>query len=86
MGPYGGPIQKSSIPGIKIIAVASGKGGVGKSTVACNVAVSLQQQGLKVGLMDADVYGPSLPIMMRVQGSPIANDERQIIPLEAYIK
>ena len=85
MGPHGGPIQKLPIPGVKkIIAVASGKGGVGKSTVACNVAVSLQKQGLQVGLMDADVYGPSLPIMMRVQGSPIANDERQIIPLEAY--
>ena len=85
MGPHGGPIKKLPIPGIKkIIAVASGKGGVGKSTVACNLALSLQKQGLKVGLMDADVYGPSLPIMMRVNGSPIANHERQIIPLEAY--
>ena len=85
MGPHGGPIKKLPIPGIKkIIAVASGKGGVGKSTVACNLAISLQKQGLQVGLMDADVYGPSLPIMMRVNGSPIANHERQIIPLEAY--
>ena len=85
MGAHGGPVKKLPIPGVKkIIAVASGKGGVGKSTVACNLAISLQKQGLQVGLLDADVYGPSLPIMMRVKGTPVANDERQIIPLISY--
>ena len=85
MGAHGGPIKKLPIPGIQhIIAVASGKGGVGKSTVATNLAIALQRRGKKVGLMDADVYGPSLPTMMRVSGQPIANDQRQIIPKEAY--
>ena len=85
MGPHGGPIKKMPLPGIKkIIAVASGKGGVGKSTVSTNLAVALKRNGLKVGLMDADVYGPSLPTMMRVFGQPIANDQRQIVPKEAY--
>ncbi|MEC7987224.1 MAG: Mrp/NBP35 family ATP-binding protein [Myxococcota bacterium] len=85
MGPHGGPIKKMPLPGIKrIIAVASGKGGVGKSTVATNLAIALKRHDLSVGLMDADVYGPSLPTMMRVSGQPIANDQRQIIPKEAY--
>ncbi len=85
MGAHGGPVKKLPIPGIKkIIAVASGKGGVGKSTVASNLAVALKRSGLSVGIMDADVYGPSLPIMLRVQGTPVANDQKQIIPLEAY--
>ena len=84
MGPHGA-IQKLPIPGIKkIIAVASGKGGVGKSTVACNLAVALKLSGLKVGMMDADVYGPSLPTMLRIQGTPVANANQQIIPLQAY--
>ena len=85
MGAHGGPIKKLPIPGIKhIVAVASGKGGVGKSTVATNLAIALQRQGHSVGLMDADVYGPSLPTMMRVTGKPIANDQNQIIPKESY--
>ena len=85
MGAHGGPIKKLPIPGIKhIVAVASGKGGVGKSTIATNLAIALQRQGRSVGLMDADVYGPSLPTMMRVSGKPIANDQNQIIPKEAY--
>ncbi|MBM76427.1 MAG: hypothetical protein CMK59_13560 [Proteobacteria bacterium] len=85
MGAHGGPIQKLPIPGIKkIIAVASGKGGVGKSTVACNLAIALKLEGLNVGMMDADVYGPSLPTMLRIQGTPIANANQQIIPLSAY--
>ena len=85
MGAHGGPIKKLPIPGIKhIVAVASGKGGVGKSTIATNLAIALQRRGKKVGLMDADVYGPSLPTMMRVSGKPIANDQNQIIPKEAY--
>lgn len=85
MGAHGGPIQKQPIPGVRhIIAVASGKGGVGKSTVATNLAVSLSRSGQRVGLMDADVYGPSLPTMMRIQGKPLADEQRRIVPLEAY--
>jgi ATP-binding protein involved in chromosome partitioning len=85
MGAHGGAIKKQPLNGVRhIIAVASGKGGVGKSTVATNLAVSLHARGLNVGLMDADIYGPSLPIMMRVQGRPVATDNQRIIPLEAY--
>ena len=85
MAPHGGPINKQKIPGVKhILAVASGKGGVGKSTVSVNLAASLQRKGFAVGIIDADVYGPSIPMMMNISGAPIANDERQIIPLEAY--
>lgn len=85
MGPHGGPIQKQSIPGVKhIIAIASGKGGVGKSTVSVNIAVALAKAGHKVGLIDADVHGPSLPMMMRVSATPIANDEKQIVPIVSY--
>jgi ATP-binding protein involved in chromosome partitioning len=65
------------------IAVASGKGGVGKSTVAVNLAVALGQSGARVGLMDADIYGPNIPLMMGVHDRPYSRDER-IIPLESY--
>lgn len=85
MGPHGGPIQKAKIEGVRhIIAVASGKGGVGKSTVATNLAVALSKRGHSVGLMDADVYGPSLPTMMKLHGRPIADEQRRIVPLEAH--
>ncbi|MBI5301826.1 MAG: iron-sulfur cluster carrier protein ApbC [Chloroflexi bacterium] len=74
---------KLNIPVKSTFAVASGKGGVGKTTVSVNLAVALAQMGAKVGLMDADVYGPNIPIMMGVNEQPRAIGER-IIPLEAY--
>jgi len=67
----------------RIIAVSSGKGGVGKSTVAVNLAVALAERGLRVGLMDADIYGPNIPRMMGVNAAPQVIDEK-IIPLEAH--
>jgi ATP-binding protein involved in chromosome partitioning len=67
----------------KIIAVSSGKGGVGKSTVAVNIAVALAAAGARVGLMDADIYGPNIPRMMGVSGQPSVINEK-IIPLEAH--
>ena len=83
--PHGGPFVKQALPGVKqVIAVASGKGGVGKSTVSTNLAIGLQHAGLSVGIVDADIYGPSLPTMLNVKGQPIANDEKKIIPLQAY--
>jgi ATP-binding protein involved in chromosome partitioning len=72
------------IPGVRnVIAVASGKGGVGKSTVAVNLAVSLAKAGAKVGLLDADVYGPSMPLMMGVNERPLMRDNK-IVPLQAH--
>jgi ATP-binding protein involved in chromosome partitioning len=67
-----------------IIAIASGKGGVGKSTFAVNFAVALKKLGHKVGLLDADIYGPSIPRMMGISGRPQANENKQLIPLESY--
>ncbi len=82
MQPPGGP-AKISLPGIKyVVAVASGKGGVGKSTVATNLALALHMQGQRVGLMDADIYGPSIPLMMGVPG-PV-DQATAVFPLERY--
>jgi ATP-binding protein involved in chromosome partitioning len=74
---------KIPLPIKHLIAVGSGKGGVGKSTVAANLAISLAQKGFKVGLMDADIYGPNIPTMMGVQNLPPQNDGK-ITPAEAY--
>jgi ATP-binding protein involved in chromosome partitioning len=74
------------LPGVKhIIAVASGKGGVGKSTVACNVAVGIARLGLKVGVLDADLYGPSMPKLFGLSAKPaIGPDGQKLVPLESF--
>jgi ATP-binding protein involved in chromosome partitioning len=78
----GGP---QAVPGVaRILAVGSGKGGVGKSTVSANLAVALARQGRRVGLLDADIYGPSQPRMMGVNRRPASPDGKTIIPLQAH--
>ena len=77
--------QKELLPQIgAIVAVASGKGGVGKSTTAANLAVAFRQMGLRTAMLDADIYGPSLPTMMGITGRPSSPDGKTIIPMEAH--
>ncbi|AIB12144.1 lipoprotein [Azospirillum argentinense] len=77
--------QKPLVPGVKaIVAVASGKGGVGKSTTASNLALAMAANGLKVGLLDADIYGPSMPRMLGISGRPTSRDGKILEPMENY--
>ncbi|WP_279358882.1 Mrp/NBP35 family ATP-binding protein [Methylobacterium indicum] len=86
--PQGGPRPGPALPGVRhIVAVASGKGGVGKSTTACNLALALRAQGLKVGLLDADIYGPSVPKLFGLDRKPETINTPQgqrIVPLNGY--
>ncbi|CUJ13851.1 Mrp/NBP35 family ATP-binding protein [Cognatishimia activa] len=80
--PQDGPMKVAGVK--RIIAIGSGKGGVGKSTVSSNLAVALAKQGKKVGLLDADIYGPSQPRMMGIQKRPASPDGKTIIPLHSH--
>lgn len=80
--PQQGPLKVAGVD--RIVAIASGKGGVGKSTVSSNLAVALARQGRRVGLLDADIYGPSQPRMMGVTKRPASPDGKTIIPLQAH--
>jgi ATP-binding protein involved in chromosome partitioning len=82
----GGRTQRGAVPGVRaIVAVASGKGGVGKSTVAANLALGLKANGLRVGVLDADIYGPSMPRMLGISNQrPQSRDGKMLQPLESY--
>ena len=80
-----GGFGRQAIPGIRnIVAVGAGKGGVGKSTTAVNLAVALRRTGARVGLMDADVYGPNIPQMLGITVQPEVSEEKRILPPEAH--
>lgn len=84
-GGAGASVGAQRIPGIKhVIAIASGKGGVGKSTVAANIAVALEQAKARVGLCDCDIYGPSIALMFGTRERPTATDENKIVPIKQY--
>jgi ATP-binding protein involved in chromosome partitioning len=84
--PHGSPMARQApIPGVRaIIAVASGKGGVGKSTTALNLALGLRDIGLKVGVLDADIYGPSMPKLTGIREKPQLTDAKKMIPIERF--
>ncbi|PYL48943.1 MAG: chromosome partitioning protein, partial [Verrucomicrobia bacterium] len=78
-------VGATTIPGVKhIVAIASGKGGVGKSTVAANLAVALHNAGTRVGVCDCDIYGPSISLMFGSREQPMATEENRILPIEQY--
>jgi ATP-binding protein involved in chromosome partitioning len=82
---HGPPRGTAGLPGVgSIIAVASGKGGVGKSTMAANLALGLRDLGLKVGLLDADIYGPSIPKLFGIKGRPQVKNGNTLIPMDGY--
>lgn len=77
--------NQSRVPGVKrVVAVASGKGGVGKSTVSVNLACALHHLGVQVGLLDCDIYGPSIPLMMGVHERPTVSEDERLVPLLAH--
>ncbi|MCS6926962.1 MAG: Mrp/NBP35 family ATP-binding protein [Candidatus Binatia bacterium] len=79
------PPPQQPLPGVQcVVAVASGKGGVGKSTVAVNLSLALKALDNRVGLLDADIYGPSIPLMMGIEATPRAGQDRKIYPVEKY--
>jgi ATP-binding protein involved in chromosome partitioning len=84
-GPASPMSKQSEIPGVAaVIAVASGKGGVGKSTTALNLALGLRDLGLRVGLLDADIYGPSVPRLTGIREKPVLNDDKKMIPIQRF--
>ncbi len=76
--------KRFKIDAKNILAIASGKGGVGKSTFSVNLATALSSLNLKIGLLDADIYGPSIPRMMGISKKPIMNENKKLVPLENY--